>query len=36
MILTGIIWFLTWPLTIYLSYIALKWALKKYEKQLEE
>jgi hypothetical protein len=29
-------WLLTWPLTIYLSYMAISWALKKIELKLEE
>lgn len=36
MILSGILWFLTWPLIIYISYLAIRWALKKYESKLEE
>jgi len=36
MILSGILWFLTWPLVIIASYQLIKVALKKYEKKLEE
>jgi len=36
MILSGILWFLAWPLTIIISYQMIKWALKKYESKLEE
>jgi len=36
MILSGILWFLTWPLIIVVSYQLIKFALKKYEKKLEE
>ena len=30
-----IIWFITWPVLIYASYLASKWALKKFEKNIE-
>jgi hypothetical protein len=36
MILSGILWFLTWPIIIMVSYQLIKFALKKYEKKLEE
>jgi hypothetical protein len=36
MIVSGILWFLTWPIVIGLSYLLIKSALKKFEKKLEE
>lgn len=36
MILSGILWFLTWPLIIVVSYQLIKLALNKIEKKLEE
>ena len=36
MILTGILWLLTWPAIILASYFLIKLALKKFEKKLEE
>jgi hypothetical protein len=36
MILSGILWFLTWPLTIYISYQLIKYVLNKVESNLEE
>jgi hypothetical protein len=36
MILSGILWFLTWPIIIVVSYQLIKFALNKYEKKLEE
>ena len=31
-----ILWLLCWPLLIYMSYLTIKWAVKRYEKELEE
>jgi len=31
-----ILWLLCWPLLIYISYLAVGWAVKNYEKELEE
>ena len=31
-----ILWLLCWPLMIYVSYVAITWAVKKYAKELEE
>lgn len=36
MILSGILWLLTWPLVIFATYYAIKWVLKKYKNELEE
>jgi len=36
MIISGLLWFLLWPGTIVLTYLLVKWALKKFEKKLEE
>jgi hypothetical protein len=36
MYISSIIWILTWPLLIYLSYKAVRYALRKLEKQLEK
>jgi hypothetical protein len=36
MILSGILWFLTWPIIILASYFLVRMALKKFEKKLEE
>jgi hypothetical protein len=36
MILSGIIWFLNWPIIILVSYQLIRFALSKYEKKLEE
>lgn len=33
---SSIIWLLTWPLLIFITYVAVRLALKKYEKRLEE
>jgi hypothetical protein len=33
--ITQIIWLLTWPLLIGVSYYAIKWMLKKFEKNLD-
>ncbi len=30
-----ILWYLSWPLLIVISYQAIKWALKKFEKKEE-
>jgi hypothetical protein len=30
--LTQIIWLLTWPMLIAVSYVAIKWMLKKFER----
>jgi len=34
--LTQIIWFLTWPLLIYISYWAVKFLVNKTESNLDE
>jgi hypothetical protein len=31
-----ILWLLCWPALIYISYITVSWAVKHYEKELEE
>ncbi len=31
-----VLWILTWPLLIFISYKAILWVLQKYEKKLEE
>ena len=31
-----ILWLLCWPLMIYVSYLAVTWAVKKYAKEMEE
>jgi hypothetical protein len=31
--LSEILWYLSWPLLIVVSYQAVKWVLKKFEKQ---
>jgi hypothetical protein len=36
MIVSGILWFLTWPLIIVVSYQLIKFTLNKIEKKLEE
>lgn len=36
MILSGILWLLTWPIVILASYFLIKIALKKHESKLEE
>lgn len=36
MILSGILWLLTWPLVIVSSYFLILWALKHHEARLEE
>lgn len=36
MILSGILWLLTWPLVIAASYFLIRWALKHHETKLEE
>jgi hypothetical protein len=36
MILTGLLWLLTWPLTIVTTYYLVKFALKKFETKLED
>ena len=33
--LSSILWFLSWPLLIYVSYKLVWWVVKKYEKKLE-
>lgn len=33
---TPILWMLSWPVLIVISYQAVKWAVKKYEARLEE
>lgn len=33
---TPILWMLSWPVLIIISYQAVKWAVKKYETRLEE
>jgi hypothetical protein len=35
MIVSGILWFLTWPIVIMVSYYLIKLALRKFEKKLE-
>lgn len=35
MILSGLLWLLTWPLTIAIAYYFIKLALKKFESKLE-
>lgn len=35
MILSGVLWLLTWPLVIALSYFLIVWALKHHEARLE-
>lgn len=32
---TPILWMLSWPVVIVVSYYAVKWAVKKYESKLE-
>ncbi|WP_372949225.1 hypothetical protein [Mariniphaga sp.] len=32
---TPILWMLSWPVVILVSYYAVKWAAKKYEAKLE-
>lgn len=36
MILNGLLWYATWPISILVSYYLIKWVLKKWEKKLEE
>jgi hypothetical protein len=36
MIVSGILWFLTWPIVILVSYYLIRLALKKFEKKLEK
>ncbi|RKE03617.1 hypothetical protein BXY64_0624 [Marinifilum flexuosum] len=36
MYLSSIIWLFTWPLLIYVSYKAVRYALRKLESKLEE
>lgn len=36
MILSGILWLLTWPLVIVSSYFLIRWALKKHEAKLDQ
>jgi len=31
-----VLWLLSWPLLIYISYVSINWAIKRYEKELEE
>lgn len=31
-----ILWLLCWPLLIYISYHVVNWAVKRFEKELEE
>lgn len=33
---TQIIWFLSLPLTIYISYLAVRWIIRKYEKRFPD
>ncbi|SHE84403.1 hypothetical protein SAMN05444274_102552 [Mariniphaga anaerophila] len=33
---TPILWMLSWPLLIIVSYFLVKWVVKKYEAKLEE
>lgn len=33
---TPILWMLSWPVVIVISYYAVKWAVKKYESKLEK
>ncbi len=34
--LSSILWLLTWPLTIYVSYLVISWILKKYDKPVAD
>lgn len=36
MIISGILWLLTWPLVIGISYFLIRWTLKKKESKLDE
>lgn len=36
MILSGILWLLTWPIVVAGSYFLIRWALKRHEAKLEE
>jgi hypothetical protein len=36
MYITEIIWFLTWPGLIFVSYLAIRWALKRFESKIEQ
>jgi hypothetical protein len=31
-----VLWILSWPLLIFISYKAIQWALQNYENKLEE
>jgi len=31
-----ILWLLSWPALIYISYLSVTWAVKRYKKELEE
>jgi hypothetical protein len=33
---TEILWLLSWPALIYISYLAVRWAVKKFESKLEK
>ena len=34
--LIQILWILSWPFLIFISYKAIRWVLENYEKKLEE
>ena len=34
--LVQVLWILSWPLLIFISYKAIRWVLANYEKKLEE
>lgn len=34
--ITQIIWLLTWPLVIAISFFAIKWMLKRFENNMNE
>ncbi len=34
--ITQIIWLFTWPLLIAVSFFVIKWALKRFEKNMSE
>jgi len=36
MIISGILWILTWPLLIAATYLLVRWALNRHESKLEE
>lgn len=31
-----VLWLLSWPILIFISYLAVRWAVKRFEKELEE